>query len=192
MPLTAADKLTLSRIISIAPFTVLFFIDAPWARPAALGLFILAAITDYFDGVLARRHGGTPFGAALDPIADKLLTGAALLLLVHTGTIADLHVLAALAILLREIAVSGLREALGREGAKMPVTRLAKWKTAAQFLALALLVPGAEVLAAPGLAALWAAAGLTVWTGVGYGRATFTKTNRNTDDDIPSPPRGEG
>jgi cardiolipin synthase len=157
----------------IAPFAATFFIDAPWAMQAALVVFVLAALTDFLDGRIARaRNETSALGAALDPLADKLLIAAALLLLTRNGVIAGASTIAALTILLREIMVGGLRESLG--AAAMPVTRLAKWKTAAQTLAVGLLIAGAPGGLAEGkldpapVTALWAAAVLTFWTGAEY------------------------
>lgn len=170
-----ANALTLARMGLVLPFAAMFFIGAGWAMTAALALFVVAALTDYLDGVVARRRGETSaLGAALDPIADKLLIAAALILLVRSGTIRDAGVVAALVIILREVLISGLREALARYGQSLPVSPLAKWKTTAQLLAA-----GALLAAAPtGLAGedfrplasalLWAAAVLTLWTGGDY------------------------
>lgn len=168
------NLLTIGRILIILPFVPLFLADAAWARWAALVLFLIAAVTDWLDGYLARRLGQlSPFGRMLDPIADKLLVAAALLLLVATGVIGGWSIAAALAILLREIAVSGFREHLGPLGIVVPVTRLAKWKTAAQMAALTILIaPTDGLVHATGIALLWAAAALTLLTGWGYLKAT--------------------
>jgi len=170
-----ANFLTLARIALIVPFAAMFFLDAPWALSAALALFVLAAASDFLDGFVARARNETSrLGATLDPLADKLLIAAALILLVRNGVIRDEGVVAALAILLREILVGGLREALAKEGADLPVTPLAKLKTTAQIAAVALLLaaaPGGLVGDALGPAAsgvFWLAAALTVWTGSDY------------------------
>lgn len=172
-----ANALTLSRILLIVPFAAMFFISAPWAMSAALVLFALAAATDFLDGWVARaRNETSAIGAALDPLADKLLVAAALLLLVRNGVIRDFGVIAALAILLREILIGGLREAVGKNGGALPVTTLAKWKTTAQLLAVGLLIAAApggiagETLAPAAGAAFWLAALLTVATGADYSR----------------------
>ena len=180
MKFTAADLLTLLRVAAIAPYIALMLMEGPAARWGALAIFIAAALSDAADGWLARRAGGgTPFGQMLDPIADKLLTAAALVMLIANGELMGAHAVAAYLILARELAVSGLREHLGRAGASLPVSKLAKWKTALQFAALAALTPGPHLYAvwttgpaiAPGL--LWAAMAVTLVTGADYFRALF-------------------
>ncbi|MEQ1929336.1 MAG: CDP-diacylglycerol--glycerol-3-phosphate 3-phosphatidyltransferase [Parvularculaceae bacterium] len=170
-----ANYLTLGRILLIVPFAVLFFIEWRSAMTAAFVVFVVASLTDLLDGMVARARGEvSALGAALDPLADKLLIAAALLLLTRNGVIAGSAVIAALVILLREILVTGLREALGGRAMALPVTRLAKWKTTAQLVALAALLAAAPggiapaALHAPGTALLWAAALLTLWTGADY------------------------
>ncbi len=170
-----ANLLTLARMLMIIPFAAMFFVSAPWGMHAALVIFALASLTDFLDGWIARARGETSaLGAALDPVADKLLVAAALLLLTRNGVIRDAGVLGALAILCREILVGGLREALAPRGLSLPVTPLAKVKTTAQRVALAALLA-----AAPGgligepvrpLAAglYWLAVALTLWTGGDY------------------------
>jgi CDP-diacylglycerol--glycerol-3-phosphate 3-phosphatidyltransferase len=164
------NMLTICRIILILPFAVLILAGSDGARWAALVLFIIAALTDWLDGYLARRLDAfSPWGRMLDPIADKLLVAAALLLLVATGTIGGWGILPVLAILLREIAVSGLREHLGSMGIVVPVSRLAKWKTATQLVSLVLLIaPLGGVTWFLGMVLLWVAAGLTLATGWDY------------------------
>lgn len=175
--MTIAMFLTLSRIALIAPFAAMFFIDASWAMKAAFALFVIAAATDFLDGRVARAKNETSaLGAALDPLADKLLIAAALLLLVRNGVVRDAGVIAALAILLRELLVGGLRESLGRTGDLLPVTGLAKIKTSAQLLAVGLLLAaapgsvGGEGLGPAAGAVFWLAAILTVITGADYSR----------------------
>jgi CDP-diacylglycerol--glycerol-3-phosphate 3-phosphatidyltransferase len=138
-------------------------------------IFVVAAITDYFDGWLARKLQATsPWGVILDPIADKIAIAAAILGLVvlePTGAIA----IPGFAILFREMFVSGLREGLAPRGIKLPVTLLAKWKTTLQLTALALEMPAATTPEGSGwrLAAhalLWLAALITLWTGWDYTR----------------------
>lgn len=170
-----ANFLTMGRIALIIPFTALFLANAPWNMKAAFVLFVIAALTDFLDGRVARaRNETTALGAALDPLADKLLVSTALILLVRNGVIAGFGVVAVLIIILREIFVSGLREALGPSGAALPVTALAKWKTAAQLLAAGLLLAAAphgfigESLRPAAAALLWIAAVLTFWTGADY------------------------
>lgn len=162
------NLLSLSRIAAI-PFLALLVLwggsSAGWA--AAL-LFAIAAATDFADGWLARRHQlGSDFGRLIDPIADKLLVIAALVLLVAADRA---PVVAALVIVLREVLISGLREFLAGRGARLPVTRLAKWKSAAQMTAIVLLLTGWAEVTLTGEALLWLAAALTCVTGVDYVR----------------------
>lgn len=168
------NLLTLSRI-AVIPFVVgLLFVDADWAAWTTCGLFALAAITDYFDGRLARAWAQeSVIGKFLDPIADKLLVSAVLFLSVATGRVTGVSVLAAVVILLREVLVSGLREYLAGLNVGVPVTRLAKWKTAIQMVALGFLIVGDHgpswlPITTIGLVGLWAAAALTLITGWDY------------------------
>lgn len=170
-----ANLLTLARIALILPFAAMFFVNAAWAMTAALVIFIIAASTDFLDGYVARARGETSaLGAALDPLADKLLVAAALILLIRNGVIAGAGVAAALIIVLREVLVGGLREAVTLKGASLPVTGIAKLKTAAQLIAVGLLLAsapggvlgeGARPLAS---GVFWLAAVLTLWTGADY------------------------
>ncbi len=164
-----ANLLTFFRIVLILPFVACFFIGGDWSRWVAFALFAIAGVTDFFDGYIARRLNQTSaLGAALDPIADKLLTSVALVLLIMDRTLTDLHVIVALIIILREFWVAGLREALAGE-ISIPVTFLAKWKTAIQFIAIALLLlPAPDIARAIGVFFLWAGAAITVWTGKHY------------------------
>jgi cardiolipin synthase (CMP-forming) len=145
-----------------------------WAL-LAFALFVAAALTDFFDGWLARRWGATSaWGAALDPIADKIAVLAAVLGLVTAG--AGLGVAApGFLILFREVFVSGLREAGAGRGVRLPVTALAKWKTTVQLAALSLALLALGVASAPlatlASALLWIAAAMTLWTGLQYARA---------------------
>ena len=148
----------------------------------AFAFFAAASLTDWLDGYLARLWAlQSSLGRMLDPIADKLLVGAALLLLVYEHTINGVSVLAALIILCREILVSGLREFLAELNVKVHVTWLAKWKTAMQMLALGVLLagPAAERLVpgviTAGLVLLWIAALLTLWTGFDYLKAAVSR-----------------
>lgn len=171
------NLLTLSRIAAIPGLVALLFFDAPLYRWLACGLFVLAAVTDYFDGYFARAMGKiSAFGRFLDPIADKLFVAAALLMLVHAERVSELSVLAVLVILCREILVSGLREFLAELQVGVPVTRLSKWKTTAQIFALSFLILGSAApwgLPVPeiGTALLWLAAVLTIYTGYDHLRA---------------------
>ena len=154
--LTLPNILTLSRIFAV-PLLVLFLWWPDWQLGYAIGflLYCAAAITDYFDGMLARSQGTVSKGGLTGPI------------------VGDAHVVAGLIILMREIIVSGLREFLGGIQVSVPVTRLAKWKTTLQMIALGLLIfagvlPEIEPIRWVGLASLWIAAVLTCITGYGY------------------------
>lgn len=171
------NLLTISRIVVIPIIVATFYLDGPAMRWLSCALFVAAAITDYFDGWLARRHNVVSnLGRFLDPIADKLLVAAILLMLTAFDRLDHLSVLPALVILLREILVSGLREYLAELQVGMPVSRLAKWKTGIQMGALPTLMVGT---AAPswlpaqpiGEVLLWVAGGLTLITGWDYLRA---------------------
>ncbi len=196
MPLRQTPKmlnlpniLTLSRIFAI-PLLAYFLWWPGWEAGylIAFGLYCLMGITDYFDGYLARTSGTvSKLGIFLDPIADKIMVGAVILVLAAQGVlrgpyVGDMHVIAGLIILMREIAVSGLREFLGPLQVSVPVSKLAKWKTTFQMVALGSLILGqglprwtvmlgeveANVPHTVGLTTLWAAAVLTVITGWDY------------------------
>lgn len=169
------NALTALRIALIPVIMLLLYLPGPEARWTAAGLFVLAAVTDYLDGWLARRlQVVSDVGRFLDPIADKLLVAAVLLMLAGTGGLSDPALIAAVLILFRELLVSGLREFLAGRAIAMPVTTLAKWKTASQLVALPLLLVGdaADVagvsLQWPGEVMLWIAALLTTQTGYIY------------------------
>jgi cardiolipin synthase len=176
--LNTANILTLSRIAAIPLVVACFWLDRGWSQWLSMGLFVAAGITDYFDGYFARRyHQISRLGRFLDPIADKLLVAAALVMLVQQhGPLSGIHVLAALIILAREILVSGLREFLAELRVSVPVTRLAKWKTTAQLVAVGFLLagPAGEAIlpgtTAIGLALLWVSAVVTLYTGYDYFR----------------------
>lgn len=166
--LTVPTLLTLARLVVLPLLLWLLFIGHVGA---ALGLYILGAITDFLDGYLARKLNQiTAFGTFLDPIADKVYVCALFIALVATGQIAGLSLAAVIIILSREFLVSGLREYLGPKNVKLPVSKLAKWKTAAQMVATAfLIVAGSAPFAAEiGTLLLWIAAALTVITGTAY------------------------
>ena len=136
--LTLPNILTLSRIVTVPLLAALLWWPG-WATGYLLGfvVYCLMGITDYFDGYLARAQGAvSKLGIFLDPIADKIMVAAVILILCANGDIAGLHVIAALIILLREITVSGLREFLAGLQVSMPVSQLAKWKTTLQLVAL--------------------------------------------------------
>ncbi len=181
------NLLTLSRIVVIPLLIATFYFDANWSHWLACILFLLAAITDWFDGYLARSWNETSaFGRFLDPIADKLLVAAVLFMLAAFDRLSDWSELPALVILLREILVSGLREFLAEVRVSMPVTRLAKWKTGFQLASLPLLLLGQ---AGPsffptqfiGEALLWVAAVLTLITGWDYLRCGLRHMRENKD-----------
>lgn len=163
--------LTAARIVAIPPLVIAFFLPSPWREWLPLVLFVFASVTDWLDGVLARRwQAGSRIGQLMDPIADKLLVVAVILMLTAEQVIGGWHLVPALAILCREMFVSGLREFLALHGVGMPVTPLAKWKTTAQMAALtALLVPEPTV-GLVGLGLFWVAAALSLQTGFAYFR----------------------
>lgn len=187
--LTLPNILTLSRIFAI-PLLAYFLWWPGWEMGylLAFGLYCLMGVTDYFDGYLARTSGTvSKLGIFLDPIADKIMVAAVILVLAAQGVlrgpyVGDAHVIAGLIILMREIAVSGLREFLGPLQVSVPVSKLAKWKTTFQMVSLGSLILGqglpewtitlgeidANVPHTVGLATLWAAAVLTVITGWDY------------------------
>ena len=136
------NVLTYARIAAVPALVACFMlIEGETGRWAAFWLFVVAAITDWLDGYLARRlEQQSTLGRMLDPIADKLIVGAALIMLVHDRTIDGVSMWAALVVLCREILVSGLREFLAELNVKVHVTALAKWKTAVQMVALACLI----------------------------------------------------
>lgn len=179
--LSLPNLLTYARLGAVPVLVaVMFFFHGATANWVATGIFAAAGITDFLDGYLARAwQQQSPLGRMLDPIADKLVVGAALLMLVANQTISGWSIWAALIILSREILVSGLREFLAEVNAKaIRVSRLAKWKTALQMVALAFLLAGPAGESASGFATisaglvlLWLAAVLTIYTGFDYFRA---------------------
>jgi cardiolipin synthase len=190
------NVLTLSRIAAIPLLVVLATVGTPAGDLAACIVFSSAAITDYFDGKLARsRREPSDLGRMLDPIADKLLVGAALMLLVGQNRLSRLGLYPAIVIMLREILVSGLREYLAGIRVGLPVTRLAKWKTGFQMGALGTLLAGRTSAAALGISflpvsligetMLWIAAALTLITGwdyltAGWRHAAAPRTSRSS------------
>ena len=172
---TLPNFLTVLRIILIPVLVLAFQLPGVWSNWAALLVFVAAGATDYLDGVLARKLAATTdFGRMLDPIADKMLAASAISILLVAGNI---PLVPALTIICREILVSGLREYLGGRGVKMPVSSLAKWKTATQFTALGMLLAGEAVgwpegffwsVSEIGSFLVWIAGVLTVVTGYGY------------------------
>jgi len=177
------NLLTYSRIAAVPVVVACMYLQSIleaglWLRWVALVIFVAAGITDVLDGYFARMYGQqSTFGRMLDPIADKLLVSSCLLMLAADGTIRGWALWAAIVILCREILVSGLREYLAELRVSVPVTALAKWKTALQLVALGFLIAGeAGDLVLPitsliGLMLLWLSALLTLYTGWDYFRA---------------------
>ena len=178
--LTLPNLLTLSRILAVPILVFLLWRPAPLDYAITFVLYCVVGVTDYFDGYLARAQGRiSRLGQFLDPIADKLMVGAVLIMLMSSRKanpvpeIAGLHIIPALIILLREIIVSGLREFLAELRVSIPVSALAKWKTTFQMVALGALILGGAVPQMPwvhavGILCLWAAAALTLVTGYDY------------------------
>ena len=184
---TIPNTLTVLRLLA-APGVALMFLyfHRPYADWYALALFIIAAATDYFDGYLARLwKQESKFGTMMDPIADKAMVVIAIVVITGYSGVKPWLLLPATVILFREVFVSGLREFLGKNAGLLKVTKLAKWKTTAQMVAIAVLFLGtglayveegsgntpywaAEAATAVGLVLIWAAAVLTAITGVDY------------------------
>lgn len=171
--------LTLLRIVLIPVFVLLFYLPVEWARFSCALVFSVAAVTDWFDGYLARRWGQvSPFGAFLDPVADKLMVAVALLLLLQADPIPALAIPAAV-IIGREITISALREWMAELGARaeVAVSLIGKFKTAVQMVAILLLVYQEPVMGIPlftvGFVLLYVAALLTLWSMVLYLRAAW-------------------
>lgn len=186
MPLTSLPNLlTLSRILAIPLVIATFYVQGDYARWFACALFSAAGFTDWLDGHMARRWAQqSELGRFLDPIADKLLVAATLFMLVAKGRLgSEWAVLPALVILCREILVSGLREYLAGLRLGLPVSRLAKWKTAIQMVAIGVLIvgnagPAFLPVEAIGEALLWIAAVLTIVTGYDYLRLGLAHMSR--------------
>ncbi|WP_132805006.1 CDP-diacylglycerol--glycerol-3-phosphate 3-phosphatidyltransferase [Tepidamorphus gemmatus] len=176
--LAVPNLLTYGRILAVPALVACFYAEGYWSNWLALAIFLAASITDFLDGYLARAwHQQSALGRMLDPIADKLLVAASLMMLVSAGTIGGWSLLAAVIILCREVLVSGLREFLAELRVSVPVTTLAKWKTTLQMVAIGFLlagpagdaiVPGVSLV---GLSLLWISAILTLYTGWDYFRA---------------------
>ena len=179
MKLKIPNILTIGRIIIVPIFVVAFFIPGFFGDLIPFFLFVLASFTDYLDGLLARFFKEeSKLGELLDPIADKILVAAALILLVMNETIKNYEVIAAIIILTREILVSGLREFLAKSSVTMQVTSLSKLKTVIQMAAIAILLTGesgnklinfqdydAQTI---GIILLWLSAFITLYTGYDY------------------------
>ena len=179
MKLKIPNILTIGRIIIVPIFVLTFFIPGFFGDLIPFFLFVIASFTDYLDGLLARLFKEeSKLGELLDPIADKILVAAALILLVMNSTIKNYEVIAAIIILTREILVSGLREFLAKGSITMRVTSLSKLKTFIQMIAIAILLTGesgnkvinfqdynAQTI---GIILLWFSAFLTLYTGYDY------------------------
>jgi cardiolipin synthase (CMP-forming) len=172
--------LTYGRIAAVPAVAGLLMWGGHQARWAALAIFVVAAITDFFDGYLARKwQQQSSLGKMLDPIADKVLVAVVLLVLCGDQILLGGHVWAAIIILAREVLVSGLREFLGQLRVSVPVTQIAKWKTTVQLVAIGFLIAGPAGdtiipgITKVGIVGLWVAAGLTLYTGYDYFRAGF-------------------
>lgn len=173
------NALTLSRILATPVVCLLLFVGTALGSWLALVVWVYACVTDFLDGYLARSwQQQSSFGRMLDPIADKLLVASVLLVLVGVDRLSGPSILPAAVILCREILVSGLREFLAQLQVSVPVTRLSKWKTTIQMVAIGFLVVGdSGPRLGPvgpldvGVCGLWAAAALTLVTGYDYLRA---------------------
>ena len=194
MKLKIPNILTIGRIIIVPIFVLTFFIPGLFGDLIPFFLFALASFTDYLDGLLARMFKEeSRLGELLDPIADKILIAAALILLVMNGTIKNYEVIAAIIILTREILISGLREFLARGRITMQVTSLSKLKTFIQMVSIAILLTGesgnkiinfqdynAQTI---GIILLWLSAFLTLYTGYDYLRKGIGHAiNQDTKD----------
>ncbi|WP_434676853.1 CDP-diacylglycerol--glycerol-3-phosphate 3-phosphatidyltransferase [Pseudomonas sp. R1-18] len=172
------NLITVLRVVLIPIFILLFYLPYHWSYMAASTVFAFAAATDWLDGYLARRlEQSTPFGAFLDPVADKLMVAVALVLLVQVHASLWLTLPAAV-IIGREIVISALREWMAEIGARaqVAVSNMGKWKTAAQMLALVILLanpPAVTFWVVLGYALLLVAAGLTLWSMLQYLRAAW-------------------
>jgi len=179
MKIKIPNYLTIGRIIIVPFFVVSFYLPGFYGDIIPFALFVVASFTDFLDGLLARMYKEeSKFGELLDPIADKIIVAAALILLVMDGTIKNYEVIAAIIILTREILISGLREFLAKGRIKLPVSNLAKLKTFLQMFSISILLTGetgnkiinfqdynAQTI---GIILLWFSAFLTLYTGYDY------------------------
>jgi cardiolipin synthase len=193
------NTITIARILLVPVFAIAFVLPGDGWRLTAFVVFVIAGLSDFLDGLAARRlNAGSEFGRMLDPIADKILVAVALMMLVAEGSVQEfrafsgllslLKLVPALVILSREILISGLREFLAGFSVSIPVSSIAKFKTAVQMVAIGAMilgpiadrwVPGSLALA---YIALWIAAALTVFTGYAYFRAGLAYTRRRRED----------
>ena len=179
MKIKIPNYLTIGRIIIVPFFVISFYLPGFYGDVIPFALFVVASFTDFLDGLLARMYKEeSQLGELLDPIADKIIVAAALILLVMDGTIKNYEVIAAIIILAREILVSGLREFLAKGRIKLPVSNLAKLKTFLQMFSISILLTGetgnkiinfqdynAQTI---GIILLWFSAFLTLYTGYDY------------------------
>jgi len=179
MKIKIPNYLTIGRIIIVPVFVVSFYLPGFYGDIITFALFVVASFTDFLDGLLARMYKEeSKLGELLDPIADKIIVAAALILLVMDGTIKNYEVIAAIIILTREILISGLREFLAKGRIKLPVSNLAKLKTFLQMFSISILLTGetgnkilnfqdynAQTI---GIILLWFSAFLTLYTGYDY------------------------
>jgi cardiolipin synthase len=174
--LLVPNIITIARILAIIPIVALVMSGDPTARAIALVLYVIAAASDWLDGYLARAWNQySDLGRMLDPIADKLLVGILITALAWDDSLSAFDMIPAIAILFREFFIPGLREFLGNKTVILPVSKLAKWKTTIQLVALGLVL--AEPIV-PGLTlvsdlVLWIAGAITLWTGWDYLRASW-------------------
>ena len=181
--LLVPNLITIARILAIIPIVALVMNGDPTLRWIALVLYIVAAVSDYLDGYLARAWNQySPLGRMLDPIADKLLVGILIAALAWDGSLSAWDMIPVCAILFREFFISGLREFLGNTKIVLNVTWLAKWKTTIQLVSLAIvllerLVPGLTLVSD---LLLWLAGALTLWTGFQYLRASWPHLTAET------------
>ena len=191
--------LTLSRIGAIPLLIATFYVQGPLGNWLGLGILAFAGFTDFFDGYFARAwHQQSFFGKFLDPIADKLLVSALLLMLVAFGRVPGIAILPAVVILCREILVSGLREFLAEIQVSLPVNRLAQWKTALQMVMLGFLLVGSAgpqfgplTTTEVGVIGLWIAGILTLVTGYDYLRAGIRHVGKLDNPDRAEDQTGE-
>ena len=179
MKIKVPNYLTIGRIIIVPVFVISFYLPGFYGDIIPFVLFVAASFTDFFDGLLARMYKEeSKLGELLDPIADKIIVAAALILLVMDNTIKNYEVIAAIIILTREILISGLREFLAIGKIKLPVSNLAKLKTFLQMFSISILLTGdtgnkiinfqdynAQTI---GIVLLWFSAFLTLYTGYDY------------------------
>jgi cardiolipin synthase len=179
------NLLTYGRLLAVPVLVACFYVESSAGRWLSFAVFIAATLSDFLDGYFARAwRQQSAIGRMLDPIADKVLVATALMLLVWEGTIGDWSLLAAIVILTREISVSGLREFLAELNVGLPVSRLAKWKTTVQMVAIGFLLIGSAgdrlltyyigdlgLVTYIGLLLLWVSALVTLYTGYDYFRA---------------------